>query len=216
MIMLTASGRKIGISSIKSLFFTTVRHQSSFTFFNNRSLQKTQMKQSKKQVEKRSENPPNQQLVTQTPKNVSLEHKQDYSWLPKAPITPDLVQKDIDMSIFYAGYRPLFIAPIDCNNSQSKIYEFAMKLEALDGSIPWINSATGSVCFTEWDGVPLEVIKALKPFHPPKLGKENDRMMLLRIKRETILKEQEKLTNRPKGRKKPILKLIELRKKFQE
>ncbi|EDO18338.1 hypothetical protein Kpol_1013p9 [Vanderwaltozyma polyspora DSM 70294] len=153
--------------------------------------------------------------------------KLDYSWLPKVPSTENLNHREIRTSALYSGYRPIYINSKGSgknklsgtmkNGVNSTFYEIAMKLE---NPSPWMSSATGMELYSEWDHVPLDVLKDLKPFHPPEETNSDpsnsDLESMNKLKNEVLAKERNKLINRTKGRKKPITRLLQLMKQFKK
>lgn len=141
----------------------------------------------------------------------------DYSWLPRVPNTEHLIREEFNSDMLYSGYRPIVVG--EKNAKENKLMQFAMKLEKMSEPIPWVSSATGQETFSEWDNVPTEVIKNLRPFQPPNSNKEEnikDKEALEKLQKEIILKEQDKLVNRKRGRKKPVIRLLELKRKFEK
>ncbi|CEP60141.1 Pet20p LALA0_S01e03950g [Lachancea lanzarotensis] len=200
------------------------RLQSSFTFSSNKSLlQKDQVKDDKRK--KRQE-----KLPSTVSNGVSVEKKglsrelrpkwrehADYSWLPKAPSTAHLNARDVSTTVLYSGYRPFFMKPQEKAPNESTLYEFAMKLENLGDPLPWISSATGTEFYGEWDNVPTDVIKRLKPFQPPpKNSTVQDAASRKLLHEKLVEREKDKLINRSRGRKKPIIRLMQLRKDFND
>lgn len=215
-------GIRTGVSRDLNLLASR-RYQSSFTFLNNQSLlQKDQVKQQKRKNKKqqeitKTEEPESRPSKKRTQVELSGKKRHDYSWLPKAPSTEHLKLREISTDVFYSGYRPIFLNPASPKESESTLYEFAMKLEALGDPIPWVSSATGTEFYGEWDNVPTEVIKKLKPFQPPVDEMEKkDIDALKQVKQEFFAKEKNKLLNREKGRKRPIIRLLQLKKKLNE
>ncbi|SCV05822.1 LANO_0H15940g1_1 [Lachancea nothofagi CBS 11611] len=208
--------------------FVARRWQSSFTFSSNKSLlQKDQLKNErrKKTTDKDTKTGSHGTSMdkTGTKRTSTLEIRAkgrrtaDYSWLPKAPSTAHLKHRDVCTSVLYSGYRPFFLKPEDQKQNDSTLYEFAMKLEGLGDPLPWISSATGTEFFGEWDGVPADVIKKLKPYQPPAQNLvDKDREARKLLHQEHVEQEKQKLINRSKGRKKPILRLLQLNKKFDD
>ncbi|SCW03350.1 LAFE_0G08482g1_1 [Lachancea fermentati] len=198
------------------------RFQSSYTFLNNQSLVEKEQVKNQKRTSKKSdvsspENIENRRQKKRTQVELSARKRHDYSWLPKAPSTSHLKQRDVTTNMFYSGYRPVFINPSDHKKNESTLYEFAMKLEALGDPLPWISSATGTEFYGEWDNVPTDLIKKLKPFQPPYSGAETKNEEARKaMKKEMLAAEKEKLMNRAKGRRRPIIKLLQLNKKYEE
>lgn len=212
------------------------RNQSSFTFLNNQSLQqKEQLKQSKRRNKKsvyklEDDEYKTQHSVQKKPEIDSQSgkpKKYDYSWLPRVPSTSYLRPRDMSSKILYSGYRPLFLNPDELKtshedtgaNNGTRLYEFAMKLEELGEQSLWASSATGQEIYPEWDYVPMDLQKKLKPFNAPapsNVDKESQKNSLKRLKQEVYAQEKDKLLNRNKGRKKPILSLLHLRKKLNQ
>ncbi|AQZ10676.1 PET20 (YPL159C) [Zygosaccharomyces parabailii] len=210
------------------------RSQSSFTFLNNQSLlQKEQLKQAKrknkKSVCKLEDDERKTQHIHKKPdmeSHSTRPKRYDYSWLPRVPSTTYLRPRDMSSKILYSGYRPLFLNPEELKMSQesvsgngTKIYEFAMKLEELGEQSLWTTSATGQEIYPEWDYVPPEVQKNLKPFNPPapyNVDGEAEQKALSKLKQKLYSQERDKLLNRSKGRKKPILSLLQLKKKLAQ
>lgn len=209
------------------------RSQSSFSFLNNPSLlQKEQVKQSRRKNRKsvcklddESERPLQRKAAVEVNREVKPK-KYDYSWLPRVPSTTNLKPRDMSMKVLYSGYRPLFIDPNEVktnSDSSSKsggtLYEFAMRLEELGGQSPWVTSATGLEYYREWDNVPGDLQKKLKPFVAPeseRAGKATNDVVLRKLKEQIYLKERDKILNRGKGRKRPIVSLLQLRKKLKQ
>ncbi|CAR28588.1 hypothetical protein ZYGR_0S02220 [Zygosaccharomyces rouxii] len=211
------------------------RCQSSFTFLNNQSLlQKEQLKQSKRKNKKSFYKVEDDEYRTQhIQKKPEMDSqsgkpkKYDYSWLPRVPSTNYLRPRDMSSKILYSGYRPLFLNPDELKTSQdggnanngARLYEFAMKLEELGEQSLWTSSATGQEIYPEWDYVPMEVQRKLKPFNAPapfNVDKEAEKNSLKKLKEEIYTQEKDKLLNRSKGRKKPIVSLLQLRKKLNQ
>ncbi|SCU82604.1 LADA_0C06700g1_1 [Lachancea dasiensis] len=204
------------------------RWQSSYTFSNNRSLlQKEQLKNDKRKklaekdakVESTSSHVERSSHQRSSPVEMHAKPRRvaDYSWLPKAPSTAHLKQRDVSTEVLYSGYRPFFLKPKESKQNENSLYEFAMKLESLGEPLPWISSATGAEFYGEWDSVPTDVIKKLRPFHPPALSSvNNDKEARKASHRALVEQEKQKLVNRSKGRKKPILRLLQLDKQFKD
>lgn len=224
--------RNIGVRSNHNLGGSR-RSQSSFTFLNNHSLlQKDQVKQSKRKS-KRSVYKADEEVEKSQQRKVTVElsgkgrkpHRHDYSWLPRVPSTGNLKPRDMSIKVLYSGYRPLFIVPDELRNSSASsgtggtLYEFAMKLDEFGEQSPWVTSATGLEYYKEWDGIPTDLQKSLKPFAAPeqnesKNGKDADAVR--KLKQQIYLNEKAKLLDRGKGRKKPVVSLLQLRKKLQQ
>ncbi|CDO92887.1 unnamed protein product [Kluyveromyces dobzhanskii CBS 2104] len=231
-----AKGRFIPISTAHG-----VRHQSSVNFQNNHILQKQNLKQSKlksKKSKRKDDSEPvdpmkleGQQDKSSSPISPSLEASKDtefksikmvtkklsrdYSWLPKVPSTEHILREEFNSDMLYSGYRPIVVG--DKNAKENKLMQFAMKLEKLSEPVPWVSSATGQELFSEWDNVPSEIIKDLKPFHPPSVEEANDskkKEAKQKLQKQILLNEQDKLINRKQGRKKPIIRLLDLKRKF--
>lgn len=211
------------------------RYQSSFTFLNNQSLlQKEQLKQAKRKNKKSfyrlEDDEYRTQHVQKKPEISSQSGKQkkyDYSWLPRVPSTSYLRPRDMSSKILYSGYRPLFLNPDELKISQdgnggnngAKLYEFAMKLEELGEQSLWTSSATGQEIYPEWDYVPMDVQKKLKPFNAPapfNVDHEAEKKSLKKLRAEVYTQEKDKLLNRSKGRKKPIVSLLQLKKRLNQ
>lgn len=209
------------------------RYQSSFTFLNNQSLlQKDQVKQSKRKNRKSvykfeddEERAKQKKCTVELNSRNKTPKKHDYSWLPRVPSTGFLKPREISTTVLYSGYRPLFINPdklkngSDENQAGSTLFEFAMKLEDLNDQTPWMTSAAGMEFYSEWDNIPVEMRKNLKPFAPPEASSDknaNEENALKRVKEEIYLKERDKLINRGKGRKKPVVTLLQLKKKLKQ
>lgn len=222
-----------GIRNNHSFNGSANRYQSSFTFLNNQSLlQKDELKQSKRKNRKsfyKNEDEEEQSKLNKCTVELSTHmrkpKKHDYSWLPRVPSTGFLKPRDVSTKVLYSGYRPLFINPdksdIGTEGGQggSTLYEFAMKLEDLSDQTPWMTSAAGMEFYSEWDNIPVELRKNLKPFEPPVSNEnvEDTEMSALRkLKEEIYLNERAKLINRSKGRKKPVVTLMRLKKKLDE
>lgn len=221
-----------------------VRNQSSVNFQNNQMLQKQNLKQSKLKS-KRSKRKEDGDLVD----SMKLEGKQessasassspsaelgkdseekiikmatkklsrDYSWLPRVPTTEHILREEFNSDMLYSGYRPIVVG--DKNAKENKLMQFAMKLEKLSEPVPWVSSATGQEFFSEWDNVPSEIIKDLKPFHPPSIEETNNaknKEAKEKLQKQILLNEQDKLINRKRGRKKPIIRLLDLKRKFEK
>ena len=208
------------------------RSQSSFSFLNNPSLlQKEQVKQSRRKnrktvakVDEEAERPQLHKAATEV-KADQKQKRHDYSWLPRVPSTTNLKPHDMSMKVLYSGYRPLFIDPeevkasTESSKSGGTLYEFAMRLEELGGQSSWVTSATGLEYYREWEGVPGDLQKKLKPFVAPeneKFGGTTDEQALKKLKEQIYLKERDKRLNRSKGRKRPIVSLLQLRKKLKQ
>ncbi|CUS20392.1 LAQU0S01e05578g1_1 [Lachancea quebecensis] len=197
------------------------RCQSSFTFSTNKLLMQKEQLKDEKRKNRRSE-AKNEELSAEKDgkKRMAAElrgkqRKTDFSWLPKAPSTDHLKHRDVSTTLLYSGYRPFVLSPSEQKQTDSTLYEFAMKLEALGDPLPWISSATGTEFYGEWDNIPADVIKKLRPFEPPTndpAAKDKEALKLLQ--KEIVQKEKNKLINRAKGRKKPILRLLQLSKKM--
>lgn len=207
------------------------RSQSSFSFLNNPSLlQKEQVKQSRRKNRKsicKVEDEPERPLQRKMTTDIKTEQKQkrDYSWLPRVPSTTNLKPRDMSMKVLYSGYRPLFIDPDEVKTSAEgsktggTLYEFAMRLEELGGQSPWVTSATGLEYYREWENVPEEMQKKLKPFVAPEneqSGKDTSEGTLKKLNEQIYLQERDKVLNRGKGRKRPIVSLLQLRKKLKQ
>lgn len=221
--MLVYQGLRASVRVKGNNFPKLQRFQSSFTFSTNKSLlQKEQPKDEKRKSRKnvgQSAEPASEQS---SKKRVAVELKgkqlkTDFSWLPKAPSTDHLKQRDVSTTLLYSGYRPFVLAPADQKQTDSTLYEFAMKLESLGDPLPWISSATGTEFYGEWDGVPADVIKQLRPFQPPADdGASKDKKARKLLQKGILEAEKKKLLNRSKGRKRPILKLLQLAKEFED
>lgn len=206
-----------------------IRWESSINFQNNQMLQKQSLKQSKMkskrskkkdEVESGNDKVIEMDIGTEGKSETGMLSKEkkiplDYSWLPRVPSTEHIPREEFNSDVLYSGYRPIYIS--EKNAKEDKLMQFAMKLEKLGEPVPWVSSATGQEFYSEWDNIPTEVVKDLKPFHPPNVNmtplkdnKSNDT-----LKREILVREQDKLINRKKGRKKPILRVLELKKKFK-
>lgn len=224
-----------GLASKQHKWNHTCRYQSSFTFLNNQSLlQKEQLKQSKRKNKKSAYKPEYDEYRSQhAQKKPEMDSqsgkpkKYDYSWLPRVPSTSYLRPRDMSSKILYSGYRPLFLNPNELKMNQegangdnsAKLYEFAMKLEELGEQSLWTSSATGQEIYPEWDYIPLDVQRKLKPFNAPaayNADKEAEKNSLKSLKQEIYEQEKDKLVNRTKGRKKPIVSLLQLRKKLNQ
>lgn len=214
------------------------RFQSSITFQNNQILLKQNLKQSKlkgkrsKHKYDRDMNECNNSEASDsksamkdindtneinTTKAVTKKLPRDYSWLPRVPTTDHVLREQFNSDMLYSGYRPIVIG--DKNAKEDKLMQFAMKLEKLSEPVPWVSSATGQEFFSEWDNVPSDVIKDLKPFHPPSVEETNnlkDKEAKEKLQRQILLNEQDKLINRKRGRKKPIIRLLDLKRKFNK
>ncbi|CAI5338725.1 ASB_HP2_G0054010.mRNA.1.CDS.1 [Saccharomyces cerevisiae] len=234
---------------IARIVLTSRRFQSSFTFLNNQSLlSKNQMKSKRKKGSKKAayhRQPPEHEhtapLIKQNKTITKKEHsdvrgshlkkkRSDFSWLPRVPSTSHLKQSDMTTNVLYSGYRPLFINPNDPKlkeDTGSTLYEFAMKLEDLNEPLsPWISSATGLEFFSEWENIPSELLKNLKPFHPPKEKSMNTNELIhVSAKRNTLVdnktsetlqrKMDEFSKRRGKGRKKSVVTLLQMKKKLE-
>ena len=164
-----------------------VRYQSSFSFPSSQSLlQKGQLGKKKRSVRKLglgiSDKKQYNSGVTSAAqeaggavRDLKSEKAQtkkkvyDYSTLPRVEQISDTKLKNMSTEVLYSGYRPLFFDVEPKNSQEGKtLYEFAMKLEEFQEAMsPWVSSATGSEMYAEWDNVPGDVIKDLKPFTPP-------------------------------------------------
>ncbi|CCC69121.1 hypothetical protein NCAS_0C01310 [Naumovozyma castellii] len=183
---------------------------------------------------------------TKVPIHIQRKKKRfDYSTLPKVEPITNLRHNEISTDILYSGYRPLFLNFKDLENSSRKaefgnsnnstLYEIAMKLddlspEAISGSTSsnfWHStSATGMEVFDEWDNVPNSILKNLKPFQAPVKKNLTHKETIISLKKgitgssraETFLKKVSNILNnkRRKGRKRPIVSLLQLRKKMRE
>lgn len=157
--------------------------------------------------------------------------KLDYSWLPKVSSTNNINQREMTTMALYSGYRPIFINNNASTEKQdgtgdikvranSTFYEFAMKLDEFSEPSPWMTSATGLESYKEWENVPANVMKNLKPFQLhgqviEAFPKVTDKETLTKTKQLILVKEKDKLINRGKGRKKPILSLLKLIKQIK-
>ncbi|CCD27323.1 Pet20p NDAI_0K01320 [Naumovozyma dairenensis CBS 421] len=172
---------------------------------------------------------------------VNLQRKKvlNFSRLPKITPPSNLRHQDISMKLLYSGYRPLFIPNGSFQQGQknngSTLYEFAMKLDEFKkdkNSTIWDTSATGVETFTEWDNVPESVIRNLKPFQKPtspshmtttttsldeKLEVDGSlKKEFKKLQVEVFLKKMTDILKRKsKGRKKPIVSLLQLKAKLQ-
>ncbi|CAI4054276.1 hypothetical protein SUVZ_16G1280 [Saccharomyces uvarum] len=228
---------------------TSKRYQSSFTFLNNHSLlSKSQMKSKRRKGSKKAayhRQPPEHEcptpLIEQSEAiaktdstNIRASHsrkkRRDFSWLPRVPSTSHLKHSDMTTNVLYSGYRPIFINPNDPKlkeDTGSTLYEFAMKLDDLNEPLsPWISSATGLEFFSEWENIPSELLKNLKPFHPPgEKAMDVDELTNVTAKgntannnekNETFQKKMDEvLKRRGKGRKKPVVTLLQMKKKME-
>lgn len=209
------------------------RFQSSFTFLNNQSLlQKEQVKQSKRKnrksiykIDDEEERSHQRKRTVELSSHNKKLKRYDYSWLPRVPSTGYLKPREMSTRVLYSGYRPLFISPDDAKVSSegttggSTLYEFAMKFEELGEQSPWMSSATGLEFYSEWDNVPADLQKSLKPFNPPETSSREKNLKadtLKKLKQQIYLKERDKILNRGKGRKKPVVALLQLRKKLKQ
>lgn len=229
------NGSRISSNGIRSShnFGGSRRSQSSFTFLNNHSLlQKDQVKQSKKKS-RRSVFKADDEVERSQQKKMTVEisgrgrkqQRHDYSWLPRVPSTGNLKPRDMSMKVLYSGYRPLFINPDEIKTSSEgsgtggTLYEFAMKLEELGDQSPWVTSATGLEYYREWDSIPGELQKKLKPFTAPEQAASDNvknAEALKNLKEQLYLNEKAKILDRRKGRKKPVVSLLQLRKKLKQ
>ncbi|CAI4053041.1 hypothetical protein SKDZ_16G1160 [Saccharomyces kudriavzevii ZP591] len=226
--------------------YSSRRFQSSFTFLNNQSLlSKNQMKSKRRKGSKKASyhrQPPetertaplikqSEQIAKNDSTSIRASHsrkkRRDFSWLPRVPSTSHLKHSDMTTNVLYSGYRPLFINPNDPKlkeDTGSTLYEFAMKLEDLNEPLsPWISSATGLEFFSEWENIPSELLKNLKPFHPPnEKALDTDELVNVIAKGNTALKNErnetfqkkmdEILKRKGKGRKKPVVTLLQMKK----
>lgn len=169
-----------------SLRLTQVRSQSSFPFASAQALlNKSQLNKKKKNGRKlglgiNDKKLYNSGITTQVgEKQVEVKRNEkktkqkkvyDYATMPRVEQISDLKLKNMSTQVLYSGYRPLFIDPEQKTSGQEgkTLYEFAMKLEELQENVsPWVSSATGTEFYSEWDNVPSEVVRDLKPFIPP-------------------------------------------------
>ncbi|AET38123.1 Pet20p Ecym_2390 [Eremothecium cymbalariae DBVPG len=213
---------------VESRQFHVKRCQSSFTFVNNQSLiTKQQLKQSKKQANKKetsgeTRKEGGEKCISSDSKkekvNRSGKQKRDYSWFPVAPKTEHLKEGDIAVDLLYSGYRPLSLRRADPKEAQSKIYELAMRLEAVEDPLPWVKNATGRVLYDEWDNVPQSVIRNLRPYVPPKVEtkeKTDNDELIYKKKKELLQQAEQKYLNRSRGRRRPVVGLLHLRRKLE-
>ncbi|SCU95877.1 LAMI_0F04192g1_1 [Lachancea mirantina] len=197
------------------------RFQSSFTFSNNQSLMQKEQPKDERRREKKADTEAKEsgngiKNKKKTQVELVAKKRRDYSWLPKAPPTNQFKPLDVRTSVFYSGYRPVFLDAAEKKDSGSTLFDFAMKLEALGEPLPWVSSATGTEYFDEWDKVPASVIKKLRPFDPPSTISNAQRAESQRVLRQQrLVSEKQKLTNRAKGRKKPILGLLRMVKSWK-
>lgn len=231
-------------SSLRSLRISTFqcRNESSFTFSNNRpTLEKGNIKHGKRKLKNQSCSKPNsakydpsdlavknsEQHILKSSKIPSNKGTQklvaDYSWIPKVPTTKNIKQKDFVTKVLYSGYRPIFIDPeqIKSENSGSTLYEFAMKLDGISEVSPWMTSSTGLELYHEWDNVPLDQMKKLQPFHAPSIPQNHKDS---KIDVSTASKQESKriidekiasLIGRKKGRKRPVIGALQMKKKLK-
>lgn len=112
-----------------------------------------------------------QEVGVEQNKNAKPKRKHEYAIMPRVEQIPDLKLEKMRVQVLYSGYRPLFIDPEqkDKNHKESgTLYEIAMKLEEIQEPIsPWVSSATGIESYSEWDNIPEDVIRHLKPLIPP-------------------------------------------------
>ncbi|SCV15021.1 probable Protein PET20, mitochondrial [Nakaseomyces glabratus] len=157
-----------------------VRYQSSFSFPSSQSLlQKGQLGKKKRSVRKLGLGISDKKQYnsggwgrcegSEVREGSDEEEVYDYSTLPRVEQISDTKLKNMSTEVLYSGYRPLFFDVEPKNSQEGKtLYEFAMKLEEFQEAMsPWVSSATGSEMYAEWDNVPGDVIKDLKPFTPP-------------------------------------------------
>ncbi|CCH59219.1 hypothetical protein TBLA_0B03800 [Henningerozyma blattae CBS 6284] len=161
----------------------------------------------------------------------------DYSWLPKVPTLKNLKQRDVMTNVLYSGYRPLSIDfkalndptniydPYSSPNGSSTLYEFAMQLQSLSEIFPWMSSAAGLEVYSEWDSIPIEVLKKLKPLQSPQMIKlsknqfsndiDDEDTLLKKISQNLINSKINDSVNPKKGRKRPIVTLLQKKKKLE-
>lgn len=174
------------------LRLTQVRNQSSFPFASAQALlSKSQLNKKKKNSRKlvgiNDKKLYNSGITAQAAgdkkQEVDIEQKADdktkakkkkkyvYAAMPRVEQISDLKLKNMSTQVLYSGYRPLFIDPEQQKTAGQEgktLYEFAMKLEELQETVsPWVSSATGTEFYSEWDNVPSDVVRHLKPFIPP-------------------------------------------------
>ncbi|SCU95455.1 LAME_0F12222g1_1 [Lachancea meyersii CBS 8951] len=204
--------------------FWVRRWQSSFTFSSNKSLLQKEQVKDEKHKKKQGKEASTVSIDASSDKKASkrelrpkFRNNADYSWLPKAPSTAHLKARDVSTTVLYSGYRPFFMKPVEQTKNDSTLYEFAMKLENLSEPLPWISSATGTEFYGEWDSVPTDVIKKLRPFQPPSHNVTAQDLTSRKLLHEKLVEqEKQKLINRSKGRKKPVIRLMQLRKKLND
>lgn len=87
----------------------------------------------------------------------------DFSWLPKAPKLKSFSPRELRLQSLYSGYRPVFMEYRD----NSKVLPLAIANGQIlldeEPSI-WSYSATEMEYYPEWEKVPLDVAKDLKPY----------------------------------------------------
>lgn len=154
------------------------------------------------------QNPPTVPLTqAQKPQSKAQKVKKDYSALPRVPTTHHVNIAKLLMETFYAGYRPLSLMtmqPASAGAAASRKKKTIFDL-GLDEGPMWLYSASGFESFPEWDGVPYDHYKDLKPFTPPnahkktKLEKAVEKVKAM--EREAVEEVKPKVQ---RGRKRPI------------
>jgi hypothetical protein len=143
------------------------------------------------------QNPPVEKKVVK-----ALQKKKDYSALPKVPNTDHVNPQKLLIDTFYAGYRPLSMKsmkPSLVPSRKKTLFDLG-----LDDEPMWLYSASGLEAFPEWEGIPYEHYKNLKPFKPPMRNKTKLERAVEKVRamERQAVEEQKPKTKR--GRKRPI------------
>lgn len=210
---------------------TIVRFQSMHSVpdsINKKSLVKNKRKLSNSSISASNSSTSTNTNESELPRLKSRPKYRYYS-LPRVPSTSHLKPRDMSTTALYSGYRPLFINPEEIGNNNSAtstLYEFAMKFE--EPNPVWSNSATGLESFDGWENIPVSILKHLKPFVPPneiELKHEIESQENKNIASNTrlaadphgFLKKVERILNKRKGgRRRPIVKLLQLKKNTED
>ncbi|CEP22246.1 unnamed protein product [Cyberlindnera jadinii] len=130
--------------------------------------------------------------------------KKDYSALPRAPTTHHLNPQKLMIDSFYAGYRPLAMKSLQPNMDSRKKKASLFDLGIQDSAM-WSYSAAGLEAFPEWDTIPYEEYKDLKPFSPPSKHKKSKlERAVEKVRAMELEAEKETKTKVKRGRKRPI------------
>lgn len=199
--------KRIGKSRTQGTLQLLVRPQSTKAAFLNQmaknALAAKVAKQTKPEYNALSNH--NLQSPRNEKKSVSKPAKKDYSALPKVPTTTHVNPQKLLIDSFYAGYRPLSmksLQPTLTPTRKKSLFDLG-----LDDEPMWLYSASGLEAFPEWDGVPYEHYKNLKPYTPPneiktKLERAVEKVQAL--EKEAENQKQKQQSPKTRGRKRPV------------